>query len=104
MRYLRRIRFHWRTVFTGALLGAFALFAGNSESWALNCRQINDFVGAYLRMHYEIDVFDDVLSRRTLDNFIKALDPGKLYFLEADVQELRDAYGTRLDDLSRASS
>ncbi len=55
-------------------------------------------------MHYEADVFDDELSQRTLDNFIKALDPGKLYFQEADVEDLRDTYGTRLDDLSRASS
>ncbi len=55
-------------------------------------------------MHYEADVFDDELSQRTLDNFIKTLDPGKLYFLESDVEGLRDSYGTRLDDLARASS
>ena len=55
-------------------------------------------------MHYEADVFTDELSERTLDNFIKSLDPGKMYFLADDVEKLKNAYGRRLDDLALASS
>jgi carboxyl-terminal processing protease len=40
----------------------------------------------------------DELSRRLFHRFIKELDPGKLYFVKADIEELKK-YETQLDDM-----
>jgi len=55
-------------------------------------------------MHYSSRDFDDELSRRTLDNFIKMWDPGKVYFLQADIDRFNNEYGNKLDDLLEASN
>jgi len=69
------------------------------EAHALNCQQVRQLVGVYFKMHFYHHDFDDELSRRTLDNLLKAWDPGKVYFLKADVTELEGKYATKLDDM-----
>jgi carboxyl-terminal processing protease len=80
----------------------FALFS--SPSYALNCQQVRQLVAVYLKMHYSFSNFDDELSSRTLDNFIKAWDSGKVYFLKSDVDQFKSKYDTQLDDLIMAAN
>ncbi|CAN5595257.1 carboxy terminal-processing peptidase [soil metagenome] len=49
------------------------------------------------RYHYEQVPLDDALSSRIFDQYLKALDPEKLYFLQSDIDRLA-AYRTNLDD------
>jgi carboxyl-terminal processing protease len=49
------------------------------------------------RFHYQRIPLDDALSSRIFDQYLKALDPEKLYFLQADVDRLA-ADRNNLDD------
>ncbi len=64
-------------------------------------RQITLAVVSLLgREHLSTHELDDEISRRTFDNFLKALDPMKVYFYQSDI----DAFGhyrDRLDDMAR---
>lgn len=82
-----------------SLLGAFFAFICSGSLWALTCHEVRTLTGVYTRLHYSYSTFDNELSERTLDNFLKALDPGKTYFLKPDVEEFRKKYATQLDDL-----
>ncbi len=86
-----------RAVMALAFAAAGLSFAG--EASALNCQQVRQLVGVYFKMHFSHHDFDDELSRRTFDDFVKAWDPGKVYFLKSDVKEMEDKYATKLDDM-----
>ena len=49
------------------------------------------------RYHYKAVPLDDALSSRMFDQYLKALDPEKLYFLQSDIERL-GVDRTRLDD------
>ena len=49
------------------------------------------------RYHYKAVPIDDVLSTRAFDQYVKALDPEKLYFLQSDIDRLA-VDRTLLDD------
>ena len=49
------------------------------------------------RYHYKPVALDDALSTETFDQYLKALDPEKLYFLQSDIDHL-GVDRTRLDD------
>ncbi len=49
------------------------------------------------RFHYKAIPLDDALSARTFDQYLKALDPEKIYFLQSDVDRLA-VDRTLLDD------
>lgn len=49
------------------------------------------------RYHYKPVALDDALSTRMFDQYLKALDPEKLYFLQSDIDRL-GVDRTRLDD------
>jgi len=87
----------WNALVLGLLSALLLSFS--TPAAALNCQEVRHLVGLYLKMHFANSSFDDELSRRTLDNFIKAWDPGKVYFLKADVKALEDKYATKLDDM-----
>ena len=52
------------------------------------------------RYHYKAIPLDDALSSRIFDRYLKALDPEKLYFLQADIDRL-GVDRTLLDDAIR---
>ena len=54
-----------------------------------------------LKLHYEAKDFDDAYGKRTLGKLIRSLDPGKLYFLQEDVDAFHERFGERLDDMIR---
>ncbi|MFG6490264.1 carboxy terminal-processing peptidase [Roseateles sp. BYS78W] len=49
------------------------------------------------RFHYKAIPLDDALSSRVFDQYLKSLDPEKLYFLQSDIDRLA-VDRTRLDD------
>ena len=49
--------------------------------------------------HYARLPFDDALSERIFDDYLADLDPNRLYFEKADVDELGKKYRENLDDL-----
>jgi len=49
------------------------------------------------RYHYKAVPLDDALSSQMFDQYLKALDPEKLYFLQSDIDRLA-ANRTKLDD------
>ncbi|MCL6618401.1 MAG: carboxy terminal-processing peptidase [Thermomonas hydrothermalis] len=50
------------------------------------------------RYAYRPRALDDALSQEILDEYLKALDPSKLFFTDQDVAELKARYATTLDD------
>ena len=49
--------------------------------------------------HLSQEAFNNRLSRMTFDNYLEALDGNRRIFLEADIDEFRELYETRLDDM-----
>lgn len=49
------------------------------------------------RFHYKVVPLDDALSSKMFDQYLKSLDPEKLYFLQSDIDRLA-VNKTRLDD------
>jgi len=49
------------------------------------------------RYHYQAMPLDDAMSSKMFDQYLRALDPEKLYFLQSDIDRL-GAERTRLDD------
>ncbi len=49
------------------------------------------------RYHYQALPLDDAMSSKMFDQYLKSLDPEKLYFLQADIERI-GADRTRLDD------
>ena len=77
-------------------MGVILLWA--QSAWALTCSEVRQLMLLYFKVHYSYDKFDDELSKRTLDNFIKYWDPGKLYFFQADVDEFEEKFADKLDN------
>jgi len=53
------------------------------------------------RYHYRSQPLDDALSQKVFDRYIKALDPEKVFFVQADIDEISPARD-RLDDAIKA--
>ncbi|MEY4632403.1 MAG: Tail-specific protease precursor [Pseudomonadota bacterium] len=81
-----------------------ASFLGGEVAWALDCSQVNQLTKTYFNIHFSFSDWSDDLSRRTLDNFIKAWDSGKIYFLQADVDKFAKEFGDQLDDMIKANN
>ncbi|MGC1480840.1 MAG: carboxy terminal-processing peptidase [Chthoniobacterales bacterium] len=48
--------------------------------------------------HYSRQKLDNTVSQALLDQYLKDLDPGKLFFIQSDIDEFQSQYATRLDD------
>ncbi len=62
-------------------------------------RLASRFLSSY---HYAAEELDDELSARIFDQYLERLDPNRMYFLDADIDQL-DRYRHRLDDALRAA-
>lgn len=87
-----------KRVLSCTAVGFFAILGAASDLYGITCQSVRQLTSHYLRLHYSYHSFDDELSKRTLENFIKAWDPGKVYFLAADIEGFQKAFGTQLDD------
>ncbi|MCX6119813.1 MAG: S41 family peptidase, partial [Proteobacteria bacterium] len=76
------------------------LFLTSTAAFGLDCQQVRLLTQLYyLKIHFGYSDFNDELSKRSLDLLIRAWDPGKLYFLQSDVERFEAAYQTKIDDL-----
>ncbi len=82
-----------------SLTVAASLLLVSQNAWALTCSEVRQLTLLYFKMHFKFDKFSDETSRRTLDNFIKSWDPGKLYFYQSDVDEFNKKFAGKLDDM-----
>ncbi len=55
----------------------------------LQCDDLPGLFEIYLTHHLKIHELNDTIKGRTVDQFLKALDPSKTLFLEEDIQALR---------------
>ena len=87
-----------------AILGfAFLFLSLPTQSYGLTCQNVETLSTVYLNNHYAYKHFDKELSKRTVDQFIKSWDPGKMYFLKSDVDKIKSQYSD-LDTLSELTS
>ncbi|MBP6218479.1 MAG: carboxy terminal-processing peptidase [Oligoflexales bacterium] len=66
---------------------------------AMECSYVRQLIDFFLKNHYSIHTLDAEVSRRTLDNFIKSIDPAKVYFYQKDVDDLFSRFSTRFPSL-----
>ncbi len=76
----------------------FNVAMGSSTAFALDCKQVRLLTQYYFKMHFAYNEFNDELSKRSLDLFVKAWDPGKLYFLQSDIERFEKEYSTNIDN------
>lgn len=98
MNFLRRVGTPER-ILKISLAVSFFLGANVPHALALNCNEARQLMSVYFKMHFSYHSFDDELSRRTLDNFVKSWDPSKVYFLQADIDRMEKDYSTKLDEM-----
>jgi carboxyl-terminal processing protease len=84
-------------------LPAFSLQAPSAEPAATAAQlRATDLIARLLKgYHYRKVPLDDALSTAVFDRYLKALDPGKAYFLASDVEALSARYRLVLDDALR---
>ena len=92
----------WLRISVVAALAATSLLSG--RSWAdpkgpqSNDRQVAIIVTRALREHLSKMPLDDEISKRTFTTILKTLDPLRIYFTQADVDDLAKDE-TNLDDM-----
>lgn len=75
-----------------------------SEPRPSDRRVVMSVVALLQKEHLTRHPLDDEISQRGLENFLKMLDPMKLYFTQADVAEFLEKYKNQIDDdLSKKS-
>lgn len=83
-------------------LMALMLFVGClKRSVVLNPNDVLYIVNTFLNEHVKYRTFDNKISERTLTNLLSAIDPGKYYFYQSDVDTFAKRYETLLDDLTK---
>jgi len=73
---------------TFLVVPAQAQFLGQSRQ-TLDCRFVYPIQQAYLSQHVNYSDFNKELETRTIEQYIKRLDPTKIYLLEDDIKEIK---------------
>ncbi len=55
----------------------------------LSCPILKKRTKDFLKYHYVFRSFDRTLSKRTFSNYLRFLDPGKLFFLQSDIDSFK---------------
>lgn len=66
-----------------------AFFSTSAWSMQLACNYVVPIQGRFLQKHITYDQLSTNLESRTVDQFIKSLDPSKTYLLQSDVAEIQ---------------
>jgi len=86
---------------------AFALFSsglGAVEFTPAQAGKITQSVGDILdRAHYKGERLNDAVAEKHLRNYLDALDFNHMFFLQSDVDEFTEKYGTKLDNLTKSA-
>jgi carboxyl-terminal processing protease len=79
-------RFRWLPIVL-LLLGSAGPAAAESQ---LQCRTIHGLARAFLQNHVQFQELDEELERRTIETYVRRLDPTRTLMLESEVQAARD--------------
>ena len=69
--------------------GAAAADGGN-----LQCRYLQAIETGFLQQHVLFDKMDETLQNKVIDQYIKRLDPTKIYLLNSDVEKIKKSMST----------
>ncbi len=72
------------------LTGLVAHSQGFEFNQSLNCNWIEPIQTGYLQNHLIFKAKDKELQNRVVEQYIKHIDPSKIYLLEADVQKIKE--------------
>ena len=75
------------------------LSANFASARELKCRDLPTLFEFYLNNHYALHKIDDTLRKRTVDQFIKYLDPSKMTLLAQDVPEIKAEVSKVMDTM-----
>ncbi|MCC6277912.1 MAG: PDZ domain-containing protein [Oligoflexia bacterium] len=67
----------------------FISFQANAASAGIDCGTIFPVMNLFLEQHYSQKKLTPELEERTIQQFIKATDPSKLYLMESDVTQMK---------------
>jgi len=82
----------------GGLFFAFKTISENQEPVSVRHRKLVSTIGHLLESeHYSPRKIDDAFSKEVFDGYLKALDPDKSLFIQADIDSL-SIFETRIDD------
>jgi hypothetical protein len=76
-----------RLIFSLLLLNLSPVLHANANADALKCEHLPVLFEAYFRGHYEFKNLSKEVRDRTVEQFIKAIDPSKTLLLEDDVNK-----------------
>ena len=74
-----------------------------ADAFALGCRDIRLIANNTVHLHFSYDKIDQTLGKKSLSQFIKSWDPGKVYFLESDIQRFENEYALKIADKIQAA-
>lgn len=84
-------------------LTAASLAAPRAEARPLQCDDLSQLFDAYTRNHYAHRKITDQIKARTVEQFIKILDPTKTNFLESDSAALRTQLSAAFDEVQQGN-
>lgn len=90
-------RFVFAVLFTSSI--AFAQSPAGPQQPALECRYIYAIEQAFLSQHVKISATDSALQERTISQYMKRLDPTKVYLLTSDVAQIKSMMSDVLNQI-----
>ena len=78
-------------------IACFAAALGGGIAHGIECDELEVVAFKLMQDHYVHRQFDDALSQRILNQTLKTIDPGKLFFLKKDVEAFQERYGRDID-------
>lgn len=92
--------FHWLRKTACAAVAALAVLPSSAPAQQADFNEVGRQMAIMLQnSHFARLPFDEQLSRRFLDDYLKDLDFQRLYFTQQDVDRFTADYGNRLHDL-----
>jgi carboxyl-terminal processing protease len=81
-----------RTTLIAPLLAILAATAvSRTASAGLGCGDIPDLITIYFQKHIRFHQMGEELRRRTIETYLRRIDPQRVLFLEADAEEISDS-------------
>lgn len=74
-----------RSLFTAALLFSLISFNSNANAATLACKYIDAIERSFLHQHVTYNALNENVENRTIDQYIKRLDPAEIYLLKSDL-------------------
>jgi carboxyl-terminal processing protease len=85
----RRFHDHFVRLAPGILLGFLLAAPAPAPAATLTCDSVSRLIGAYLQNHIRHRQLDDQLEERTIDSYLRRIDPSRTVLLAKEVEELR---------------